>query len=275
MLDKPHLIFNLDEKGLTTEHKPPHIVASSHDCPLAVTSGKGQTVTLIGCGSASGTAIPPFFVFPGKRMNESLLAGKSPGAAATMSDSGWSNHAIFRQYLVEHFVKYAPGRDNEKCLIVLDGHKSHVSVGLTEWARDHGIILFILPAHTSHILQPMDVSCFGPFEKMFNAECHKLTRLTSATVTRYNVCELACKVYCKSLSPENLHSGFRRTGIFPLNPDAIPKDKLLPAEVYVEDDHFTDSQATIEGGIIVEPADHFFSEKEQSLKKTKTEKKKA
>jgi len=124
--------FNLDEKGITTEHKHPHIIASSHDCQLAVTSGKGQTVTLIGCRSASETVIPSFFVFPGKRMSESLLAGKTPGAAATMSDSGWSNHAVFRQYLVEHFVKYALGRDNEKCLIVLDGHKSHMSVGLTE-----------------------------------------------------------------------------------------------------------------------------------------------
>jgi len=143
LLNKPHLSFHLDEKGLTTEHKPPTLVASSHDCPLAVTSGKGPTVTLIGCGSASGTAIPPFFSFPGKRMNGSFLAGKSPGAAATMNDSGWSNHAIFRQYLVEHFVKYAPGKDNEKCLIVLDGHKSHVSVGWTGWARDHKIILFI------------------------------------------------------------------------------------------------------------------------------------
>ena len=95
---------------------------------------------------------------------------------------------------------------------------------------------------------------------MFNAECHKLTGLTSATVTRYNVCKMfAYKVYCKSLSPENLHSGFRRTGIFPLNPDDIPKDKLLPAEVYVEEDQFTDSQATSEGGIIVKSADHFFS----------------
>jgi len=76
------------------------------------------------------------------------------------------------------------------------------------------------------------------------------------------------------LSPENLHSRFRRTGIFPLNPDAIPKDKLHPAEVYVEEDQFTDSKATVEGGIIVAPAGHFFPEKEQNLKKTKTENKK-
>jgi len=102
--------FNLDEKGITTEHKHPHIIASSHDCPLAVTSEKGQTVTLIGCGSASGTAISSFFVFRGKRISESFLAGKTPGAAVPMTDSGWSNHAIFRQYLVEHFVKYSGKR---------------------------------------------------------------------------------------------------------------------------------------------------------------------
>jgi len=75
------------------------------------------------------------------------------------------------------------------------------------------------------------------------------------------------------LSPENLHSRFRQTGIFPLNPDAIPKDKPLPAECYVEEDQFTDSQATVEGDIIVAPADHFFPEKEQNLKKTNTENK--
>ena len=28
LTDKPHLIFNLDEKGITTEHKPPYIVGT-------------------------------------------------------------------------------------------------------------------------------------------------------------------------------------------------------------------------------------------------------
>jgi len=51
-LEKPHLIFNVDEKGLTTNHKPPHVVAPSSYCPSAVTSGKGKTTTVIGCGSA-------------------------------------------------------------------------------------------------------------------------------------------------------------------------------------------------------------------------------
>ena len=63
LTDKPHLIFNLDEKGITTEHKPPAIVGTSSCCPPAVTSGCGKTTTILGCISASGMALPPFLFF--------------------------------------------------------------------------------------------------------------------------------------------------------------------------------------------------------------------
>ena len=66
LYDKPHLIFNVDEKGITIDHKPPHVVADSSLCPQSVTSGRGKTITILGGGSASGVAIPPYFVFPGK-----------------------------------------------------------------------------------------------------------------------------------------------------------------------------------------------------------------
>ena len=67
LMDKPHRIFNVDEKGISLDHKPPHIVSCS-DAPLAVTTGRSQTITILGCGSAGGIAIPPYFVFSGKRM---------------------------------------------------------------------------------------------------------------------------------------------------------------------------------------------------------------
>jgi hypothetical protein len=150
-------------------------------------------------------------VFAGKRLTPDLMKGAAPGADSSMSDSGWSNAEIFRKYLTNHLMKFLPARnDNQHLLLLLDGHKSHVSVGLVEWAKSHNIILFILPAHTSHILQPMDVGIYGPFQRMYNAECHKFTRQSSCTVTRYDVCEVASKVYIKALSAENLHSAFKK-----------------------------------------------------------------
>ncbi|CAC5364058.1 unnamed protein product [Mytilus coruscus] len=128
--DKPHLIFNIDEK---------------------VTSGRSNTTTILGCGSASGFAVPPYFVFEGKRMMNKLMNGATPGDVGAISDSGWSSTNIFRQYLTAHFLKYVPGRNNDNILLLLDGHKSHVAVDIIEWAQQHHIIIHVLPAHTAHI----------------------------------------------------------------------------------------------------------------------------
>ena len=78
--NSPHLIFNVDEKGISTNHTPSRIVAGRYFYPQSITTGKSKTITVLGCGSASGVAIPPYFVFPGKRMMPDLLKDASPVA---------------------------------------------------------------------------------------------------------------------------------------------------------------------------------------------------
>ncbi|CAG2211698.1 unnamed protein product [Mytilus edulis] len=65
--DKPHLIFNVDEKGITLNHKPPNVVSGIECTTSSVTSGRSSTTTILGRGSASGFAVPPYFVFEGKK----------------------------------------------------------------------------------------------------------------------------------------------------------------------------------------------------------------
>ena len=52
-------------------------------------------------------------------------------------------------------------------LLILDGHISHVSVEVVKEAKRVGLNLLTLPSHTSHALQPLDVSIFKPFEQFF------------------------------------------------------------------------------------------------------------
>lgn len=62
------------------------------------------------------------------------------------------------------------------------------------------------------------------------------------------------------MSAENLQAAFRRTGIFPLDKDAIADEYLIPAEIFqpekvvesVENDIANDSDATVEGGVVAE-----------------------
>ena len=230
--DKPHLIFNVDEKGITPDHSPPHVVTDSSAKPPAVKTVKSQTITSLGCGSASGYTIPPYFVFPGKRFSEKLMQGATPGAAGCVSESVWSNSEIFKSYLKDHFIKYVPGRTDDHVLLLFDGHKSHISVDVITWAQSYNIIMYVLPAHTSHILQPLDVGCYGPFQRIYNNECHKTMYTNSSVITRYNVCEIACKVYPKAFSPTNLQSAYKKAGVFPLDRNAVSETTLAPAEVF-------------------------------------------
>ena len=75
MKNKPHLIYNIDEKSLQPEHKPPKIVSAKYYKAQAITLGMSKMSTLIGCVNGVGQQVPPFFVFPGVRMIEGLMGG--------------------------------------------------------------------------------------------------------------------------------------------------------------------------------------------------------
>ena len=216
-----------------------------------------------------------------------------------MTESGWSNSAVFRTYLEDHFLKFVPGRGDEPVLLLLDGHKSHVSVGLVDWAKEHNIIIYVLPAHTSHFLQPLDVGCYGPLHRVYNNECHKETKKLSTVVTKYDVCRLACRAYSKALSSDNLQMAFKRAGVYPLDQSTISEDYLLPSEVFQatpedltekenvesEPDRATDSQTSSTGDNVCDSdadttensneypgmAGDFFRSKVADIRKVKTE----
>ena len=108
---KPHLLYNVDEKRINTGGgKPPHIVTSANKIAQVVTPERSKTVTVLGCGNAAGSSIPPFLVFPGKRMLPELLKGASPGCNGTVSDTGYSNTDVFSSYVQNHFANFVVSR---------------------------------------------------------------------------------------------------------------------------------------------------------------------
>ena len=107
--DKPEFIFNVDEKGINTgRSKPPSIVTSDEKAQV-VTSERAQTVIVLRCGSASGTFIPPYIVFPGKRLLPELLEGATPVCDGTVSQTGCGYYKteIFTNCLITE-VKITP-----------------------------------------------------------------------------------------------------------------------------------------------------------------------
>ena len=233
LLDRPQHIFNIDETGISTEHQPPKIVCSKDTNAQAVTSPRSTLVTIFARGNAIGNSIPPYFVFAGKRWNPEFLQDACVGSSGEMTKNGWSNTEVFQNYVTKHFVKYANLSKEIPTLLLYDGHKSHINLTLTQWAERNNVILFVLPPHTSHLTQPLDVGVFGPFKKMYSIACHSyMQQNPGLTISKYSVAALTSKPYTKALSAENLQAAFKKTGIFPFQKTSISDADVAPAVIY-------------------------------------------
>jgi hypothetical protein len=52
-------------------------------------------------------------------------------------------------------------------LLIVDGHKNHVTLEVIQKAMEIGLDLIIPPSHTNHWLQPLNVNVFAPFKIAF------------------------------------------------------------------------------------------------------------
>jgi hypothetical protein len=105
--------------------------------------------------------------------------------------------------------------------------------GLLEAAILHNIMIIALPPHTSHHLQPLDKSVFGPFNKAYDRVCsefmadHPDHQVNKATWPR-----LFKSAWSKSVTADNIKSGFCATGIWPMDANALPDCVYLPSEAF-------------------------------------------
>lgn len=231
LLDKPDLIWNCDETSKNFEHDPIKIVASKgvrNVCGR--TSNKSTNITIMACVNAAGTAMPPMFVVKGKTPR-SLYSFNTQAAPAntkwSYQEKGWMTDQIGEQWFDNVFLSNCgPQRPQ---LLILDGHSSHESLAILQRAIEENIYILALPPHTTHHLQPLDKSVFGPFNKAYNAICSEFLQDPMNSVNKWNFPALITRAWLSSFTEGNIKSGFAACGIFPLNQNAILDQAFAPS----------------------------------------------
>lgn len=229
----PQDIYNLDESGLSTVHKPPKIIAATGQKQVgqATSAERGTTVTVCCIVGATGKAVPPFIIFPRVRFYTHMLKGAPLGSAGAATKSGWMVSDLFIEVL-KHFVEHERPTVEKPKLILLDNHESHLSIAGLNYAKENGIILLTFPPHCSHKLQPLDLTVFGPLKTYFNTCCNNwFTSNPGKPISIYDVCELFGKAYPMAFTPRNIIRGFESAGIVPFNSEIFTDDDYLPSFV--------------------------------------------
>lgn len=156
-------IFNMDKKGfmmgiINKQHRiVPIEECHKIEAPVARQDGNRTWVTFIVCVCADGTTLTPAIIFDGQSIGENWMDQLSMEDQyfVTASNKGWTNSDIGLEWLTKVFE---PGtKDKEGCqegrMLLVDGHASHV---------------MILPPHTTHRLQPLDIGIFSPLSTAYS-----------------------------------------------------------------------------------------------------------
>lgn len=156
-------IYNMDEKGFQMGHiNRERVICSKYNKDVRVKEPTNREwVSILECISADGQLLPPFIIFKGKVQKEAWLQQLLAGGKIALSEKGWTNNTLGLDWLKEVFEPSTKARQKgSHRMLILDGHDSHISNEVINFCIASDIIPACLPSHTTHRLQPLDVSFF-------------------------------------------------------------------------------------------------------------------
>jgi hypothetical protein len=146
--------------------------------PQLVQPGDREWVTVIQAICSAGYATPPFIIYKG-RVHISAWYEEEDiphNWKLAVSENGWTNNALGLEWL-KHFDVFTKMRQvGRYWLLILDGHESHVNQDFKDYCLEQKILTLCMPAHSSHILQPLDVVCFSPLKLKYSQRVRALAR---------------------------------------------------------------------------------------------------
>ncbi|XP_036322053.1 uncharacterized protein LOC118736052 [Rhagoletis pomonella] len=99
---------------------------------------------------------------------------------------------------------------------------------LSRFCDSHGIILYALPPYTTHLMQPADVSLFTPLKTYWKQTVREWQEEhVGDSLTKKEFSPLLLKVLSEQNYSEAIKNGFRKCGLYPLNPDAVDHTKCV------------------------------------------------
>ena len=194
----------------------------------AMQDGSREFLSLLAAISAAGKVLPPALIYQSDSdtFQDTWLEDweAKDEAYFAVSPNGWSCNLLGLNWLEKVFDRCTRAQaGNRRRLLIVDSHSSHVNMQFIEKCDELRILLLILPPHSTHRLQPLDVSLFSPLSTYYSNGLNELIYrgLSLTSISKRAFWSVFLPAWKKAFSPTNIASGFRKIGIFPYNPSII------------------------------------------------------
>lgn len=182
-----------------------------------------ESATCIEAISAAGECCPAFIILTGQLHMAKWYrtAELDPRSRIATAPTGYSNDQLSFEWL-KHFDEHSKRmQQGKKRLLILDGHGSHHTREFIQYCDDHGIVVFGLPPHLTHLLQPLDVVVFQPLKHYHAKALDVLVRDGLTEITKLEFLSVIEGVRKEAFKATTIKSAFKKTGIHPYNPDIV------------------------------------------------------
>ncbi|TVY89412.1 hypothetical protein LAWI1_G008442 [Lachnellula willkommii] len=221
----PCNVWNYDETGtlLSMPKSVKVVVGKNNKRGQRGARIKRTNITAIECMNADGRYLNPMIIWPASTHRAKWSTHETPGWYYALSDKGSTDSYISFQWLKQIF----------------DPETRELANGKPRYCFDNNIILCRIPSHTSHKLQPCDVSVFSSLKAAYREQVERLERGCVGTIGKEHFTYLYSPARTKAFTPRNIRAGWSKAGLYPFNPEKVlneipkPLDQLTAPEVNV------------------------------------------
>ena len=138
-----------------------------------------------------------------------------------VTETGYINDLLAFQW-IQHFERSTRARTKGAWRMLLcDGFGSHLTFEFVKFCEDQKILLFFLPSHCSHILQPLDVGVFSVYKHYHSEAVEDATATGCTKFSKVDFLAAISSIRSKTFKLSTIRLGFRLSGIWPINPDIV------------------------------------------------------
>ena len=125
-------------------------------------------------------------------------------------------------------------------LLILDGHGSHLTPKFDQMCIQNDIVPICMPAHSSHLLQPLDVGCFAVLKRTYGRLVEEKMRLGINHMDKLDFLSAYPQARKEAFKVDNIKNGFVATGLVPYSPERV----LAQLNIYLKTPTPPGSQST-------------------------------